>query len=363
MRVLIAPDSFGGTLTATAAATAMASGWARARPDDELVLAPQSDGGPGFVDVLATRIGERHDEVVDGPLGGPVRAQWLRVGETAYIESAQACGLHLLPGPPDPETAVAAGSGGVGQLIRAAVAAGVTTVVVGLGGSCCTDGGRGLLERLGDGSGADAVRSAADRLAGVRLVAATDVENPLLGPVGAAAVFGPQKGADPATVGLLERRNAAWSAVLADAAGRSVADAAGAGAAGGIGAALLALGASRRSGAAVVATGTGQDELLAAADLVLTGEGRFDEQSLRGKLVVELARAARRHGVPAVVVAGQVRLDRETWAAAGLARVYSVAEYAGSVELAMSDADRQLRLLVAVVAGDAGKEYPTTRYR
>ncbi|MFI6431803.1 glycerate kinase [Rhodococcus oryzae] len=350
MRVLIAPDSFGDTLTAVQAAAAMAAGWSAGRPDDELIEAPQSDGGPGFVDVLAARIGEPIAVTVDGPLDAPVRAHWLAAGDTAYLESAQACGLALLGGPPDPRTAVAAHSRGVGQLIAAAVDAGATTVVVGLGGSGCTDGGRGLVEALGGGTDRAAVASARERLAGIRLIAATDVRNPLLGEYGAATVFGPQKGADAAAVEVLERRNAEWSRVLEAAAGKRVVDVEGAGAAGGIGAALLALGATRESGAAVVATHTGQESLLASADLVLTGEGRFDHQSLRGKVVIALAEAAAGHGVPTVVIAGQVQLDAGAAEAAGVRAVYSVTDHAGSVRLAMSDAAGQLRALTEKVA-------------
>lgn len=344
MRVLVAPDSFGGTLSAVAAAHAIARGWASARPGDQVVLAPQSDGGPGFVDVLGEHAGRVRTAVVAGPLGDPVTARWLDVDGVAYLECAQACGLQLLPGPPTPDTAWQAGSAGVGQLVREALGAGARRVVVGLGGSCCTDGGRGLAQALGG------VAAAARLLEGVELVAATDVENPLLGPLGAAAVFGPQKGADPATVARLEDRLRRWSAVLQAESGRAVADLPGAGAAGGLGAALLALGARRVSGAAVVAEATGQAGLLAAADLVLTGEGKFDAQSLRGKLVVALAGAAGRAGAPVVVLAGQVLLDSAQVAGAGVAAAYSLVGYCGSVERAMAQAEQALEGLAAQVA-------------
>ncbi|MFF0816989.1 glycerate kinase [Rhodococcus sp. NPDC003318] len=353
MRVLIAPDSFGDTLTAVEAADAIAAGWKHGRPDDVLVRAPQSDGGPGFVDVLAVRGGDVLDVTVAGPLSDPVRARWLRVGDVAYIESAQACGLHLLGRDPDPESAVTAHSAGVGELVAAAVAAGATTVVVGLGGSGCTDGGRGLVTGLtGAAPDPDALRTARDRLAGIRLIAATDVENPLLGPRGAAAVFGPQKGADPATVDRLEGRNAAWATVLDSFAGQPVSRAAGAGAAGGLGAALLALGARRRSGADIVAELTEQDALLRSVDAVVTGEGRFDHQSLGGKVAVAVARAAHAQGVPALVLAGQVALDRADpdLVALALRGVHSVSDHAGSVRVAMDDAARQLAGLAEVVA-------------
>ncbi|MGA9374190.1 MAG: glycerate kinase, partial [Mycobacterium sp.] len=200
LAVLIAPDCFGDSLTAVQAAESIAAGWRQARGDDLLTLAPQSDGGPGFVDVLASRLGGLQTETVSGPLQARVTAHWVLHGQTAYIECAQACGLTLLGGPPDVRTAVAAHSAGVGELIAAAVAAGARRIVVGLGGSSCTDGGRGLVQALGG------LAQARDRLASIELIAASDVEHPLLGPMGAAAVFGPQKGADPATVDLLEAR-------------------------------------------------------------------------------------------------------------------------------------------------------------
>lgn len=336
LRLLIAPDCYGDSLTAVAAAQAIADGWQQERPDDALTLAPQSDGGPGFVDVLASRLGERRSARVSGPLSDDVDAEWVYEpgSATAYVECAQACGLALLPDGPTVQTAVAAHSGGVGQLVGEALAAGARRIVVGLGGSACTDGGRGLVEALGG------LASAADRLAGVELIAATDVEHPLLGPMGAAAVFGPQKGADPHTVALLEQRLADWSAELTSVTGRAVADEPGAGAAGGLGAALLALGGRRASGAAIIAEHTGLAADVAAADLIITGEGRFDDQSLHGKVVSALAAGAR--DTPVVVLAGQVTLDQETLRQAGIAEAHAIAEYAGSVQLAMDDAANQL---------------------
>lgn len=345
MRVMIAPDSFGDTLTAAAAAAAIARGWASVRQQDELELAPQSDGGPGFVEVLASRIGAVQVADVEGPLGTPVRARWLLDGTAAYIESAQACGLHLLDGPPSPLSALKASSYGVGQLIDAAIGKGVRTIFVGLGGSSCTDGGRGLIRALGG------LGSAVARLSEIDLVAASDVENPLLGEWGAARVFGPQKGADAETVDRLEDLNADWAAVLS-AAGHDVANRPGAGAAGGLGGALFALGAAQQPGAVVVAERTAQQELLGAVDLVLTGEGKFDSQSLRGKLVTRIAAAGSATGVETIVLAGQVTLTQDELTAAGIESAHSITEFAGSVELAMSDAANQLELLAARVAGD-----------
>jgi glycerate kinase len=344
LRVLIAPDCFGDSLTAVQAADAIAAGWRRARSGDQLTLAPQSDGGPGFVDVLASRLGGRRSVVTSGPLATEVTAEWVlhAASGTAYVECAQACGLAILGGPPDARSAVAAHSGGVGQLIGAALDAGARRIVVGLGGSACTDGGRGMIEALG---GLDA---AVARLAPVELIAATDVEHPLLGPRGAAQVFGPQKGADPATVAMLEDRLTAWTAELETATGRAVRDEPGAGAAGGLGAALLALGGRRESGAAVIAEHTGLAQDVAGADLIITGEGRFDDQSLHGKVVSALAAGAR--DTPVLVLAGQVTLDERALRGAGIAAAHSITDYAGSVQRAIDDAARQLEGLARQTA-------------
>jgi glycerate kinase len=384
LRVLIAPDCYGDSLTAVQAAQAIADGWRRARPHDELTLAPQSDGGPGFVDVLAGRVGERRSLRVSGPLTAEVDADWVFDGDeprTAYIECARACGLSLLGGPPTVETALAAHSRGVGQLMAAAVAAGAGRIVVGLGGSSCTDGGRGMIEALtaharsttntaharsttntahARSTTTNSVGAARELLADVELIAATDVEHPLLGPMGAARVFGPQKGADPDAVQALERRLTEWAAVLDAAAGRPVRDQPGAGAAGGLGAGLLALGGRRESGATVIAEHTHLLDDVAAAELVITGEGRFDDQSLHGKVVSALAGAAR--GTPVLVLAGQVTLDAAALRDAGIAGAYSIADHAGSVQLAMADAANQLAGLAEVTADELGNS-GTTRYR
>lgn len=357
LRVLIAPDSYGDTLTAVQAAAAIATGWNRTRPHDQFTIAPQSDGGPGFVTVLAERLGERRRQRVAGPLDDDVDADWVfdPASATAYLGCAEACGLAQLGGPPTPQTALAADSKGVGQLIAAALGAGATRVVVGLGGSASTDGGRGLIDELG---GLDVARQ---RLAGVELVAASDVEYPLLGPWGAARVFGPQKGADAETVVTLEQRLSDWAAELDAAAGRQVSAEPGAGAAGGIGAALLALGGQRESGAAIIAEHTGLADDLAAADVVVTGEGQLDEQSLHGKVVGALAAAARARQIPVLVLAGQVGLDGFTQRSAGITAAYAIADYAGSVRLALVDAANQLMGLASEAAAQLGNS-GRTRY-
>lgn len=345
--VLIAPDCFGDSLTAVQAARSIAQGWRSSRPADTVTLAPQSDGGPGFVEVLGSRLGEIRTMTVSGPLDVEVEARWVLDSDapvTAYIECAQACGLALLGGPPTVRTALDAHSRGVGQLIAAALDAGAGRIVVGLGGSGSTDGGRAMVEALGG------LAAARDLLDGVELIAASDVEHPLLGTMGAATVFGPQKGADAETVAVLEERLAAWAEELNAAAGRPVSDEPGAGAAGGIGAALLALGGRRESGAAIIAEHTGLAADVAAADLVITGEGRFDDQSLHGKVVSALAAGARSHDIPVLVLAGQVTLDRPALQAAGIASAYSITEHAGSVEKAIGDAANQLTGLATSVA-------------
>ena len=295
MRVLIAPDKFAGTLSAVEAAEAIAEGWRRRAPDDQLELVPMADGGPGFVDVLHASLGgELLAATVSGPYGEPVPGSVLLEGDTAYVESAQACGLHLTPeADRRPEDAT---SYGVGELVRHAVDAGATRVVVGLGGSATNDGGAGLLAALGAVSvDEDALTRGATGLAdvesvdltaaravvdGVELVAASDVDNPLLGLIGAINVFGPQKGIRDdrlqAVDALLER--------LAVATDRKVALGKGAGAAGGLGFALLLLGASRTPGVDVVSDAVGLADRAARSDLVITGEGAFDFSSRSGKV-------------------------------------------------------------------------------
>src|SRR5918992_1290057 len=300
MRVVVAPDSFGGTLSATAAAEAIATGWRRAAPDDELRLLPLADGGTGFVEVLHAALGgDWHEREVTGPFGDPVPARWLRIGDTAYLESAAACGLHLVPRERRvPEVALTVTSRGVGELVADARDAGVAEVVIGLGGSATTDGGSGMLAALG--------------------AVPVDVDSPLLGRHGAAAVFGPQKGADDAAVAELDAALARFADAVAGAFGLDVRDEPGAGAAGGLGAALLACGARRVSGAGLVRELVGLDAELDKAQLAITGEGSFDWQSLRGKLITAVARGAADRGLPCIVLAGQVSVGRREAAAGGV---------------------------------------------
>ncbi|MBQ1011299.1 glycerate kinase [Micromonospora sp. M51] len=351
MRVLLCPDKFAGTLSAPEVAAAVADGWRTVTDGDDLLIRPLADGGPGFVEVLAEAHGGRRVPVstVD-PLGRPAAGEILLTadGATAYLESAQACGLHLLSAAErDPKTTT---SYGLGLLVAAAVESGARTVVIGLGGSGTNDAGAGMLAALGvtplDPGGAalpygGAALAAVDaldgapRLRGVRLVAATDVDNPLLGLHGASNVFGPQKGADRGDVLLLDAALERFAAVLErDLAGcpTGLGTLPGGGAAGGIGAALLALGGTCESGIGLVTRATRLDAALDTVDLVVTGEGSFDHQSLRGKVVAGVAGAARDRGVPCVVVAGQVSTGRREAASAGVTDAYSLVEHFGGEE-------------------------------
>ncbi|CAM3673497.1 glycerate kinase [Nocardiopsis gilva] len=366
MRIVIAPDKFAGTLTAIEAARAVADGWHDVDPEAATELVPLSDGGPGFVEVLHTALGGKTVRLdVTGPLGTPVPADYLLDGDTAYIESAQACGLHLVaPEQRDPGRTT---SRGVGELIAHAVDAGARTVVVGLGGSATNDAGAGMLAALGAAPGR-ALSAGGEALAelsgpidlaparrateGIRLIAATDVDNPLLGRHGASAVFGPQKGADDTQVQRLDRALTAFADATAAAPGSSddPRHTPGAGAAGGLGYALLLLGGTVESGVARVLAAVDLSAQVAAADLVITGEGSFDSQSLRGKLPHGVARAAAAHAVPCVVTAGVVSVGREEAAAAGITATYSLVESAGSTEAALTRSAAELRRLAADVA-------------
>jgi len=351
MRVLVAPDKFAGTLTAVEAAEAIADGWRRQAPGDELDLLPMSDGGPGFLGVLAAALGGSLEPVVvRGPFGDPVPAEVLLVGDTAYVESAQACGLHLTGG----QDAERASTYGVGELVVAAREAGARTVVVGLGGSGTNDGGAGLLAALG----ATADRPLDEGVAGlggitrvdlpdpgVALLAASDVDSQLTGLFGATKTFGPQKGISeerlPAVDGLLEE--------LGKAAGSRTALEKGAGAAGGLGYALLLLGATRRPGIELVAEATDLAARARLADLVVTGEGAFDFSSRAGKVPYGVAAVAAEAIRPCVALAGQVLVGSREMRALGVESAYSLVELVGE-ERAFADPAGALADLAARVA-------------
>jgi glycerate kinase len=329
MRVVVAPDSFKGSISARDAAAAIAQGWETARPDDELVLLPQADGGEGTLDAFAAAIPAAVAHTVSrvtGPDGRPVDATWLELPDgTAVVELAQSSGLVLLRSP----DAVGATTRGLGEVIADALDAGARSLLVGLGGSASTDGGAGALAALGG-----------HRPPPGGVVLLTDVTAPLLGPTGAATVFAPQKGATPADVALLEERMRAWAARFPGA------DPArpGTGAAGGTAFGFFAAwGARIEPGAAAIADLTGLTDALVDADVLVTGEGRFDATSLTGKVVGHALRAAEAATVTRVIViAGQVALDVPGGAGGSTASL-SLATLAGSTDSALADPATWLR--------------------
>ncbi|WP_151081788.1 glycerate kinase [Nocardioides cynanchi] len=357
MRVLIAPDKFAGTLTAVEAARAIADGWLRQAPGDEVDLAPMADGGPGFVDVLHEALGgDLAALTVSGPHGEPVPATCLLGSQgRAWVESAQACGLALTGG----ERAESATTWGVGELVMQAIEAGATDIVVGLGGSGTNDGGAGLLGALGAtadrpldqgaaglaGIGQVDLAPARERLAGVSLLCATDVDSPLTGLFGATKTFGPQKGIAeerlPAVDGILE----AFAAVT----GRRTALEKGAGAAGGLGFALLVLGAERRPGFDLVADAVRLEQRARQADLVITGEGAFDFSSRSGKVPYGVATVAAEALRPCVALAGRVLVGSREMRALGIESAHSLVDLVGE-ERALGDPAGSLATLSARVA-------------
>jgi glycerate kinase len=333
----------------------MARGVRRALGECLVLERPLADGGEGSLDVLAA-VGFRAVAIrVHGPSGHGVLARLGIRNQEVFLESREAIGYDALEG--DPLAPLATTSRGVGELILAALEHGAHRLVIGLGGSVTSDGGLGLLVALGarivdqwgapigEGGGALAAveHIALDglnpRLAEVEVVAACDVDAPLLGPAGAARLFAPQKGASPAEVQLLEAGMARWADRLEAASGRRARERAGAGAAGGVGFALAcALGARLVRGAALLADLVGFDEALAGADLVLTGEGSLDRQSLQGKVPCEVAARASSRGIPCFAVAGRVELGAEELGRCGLTGATSLLERVGEPSRALADA-------------------------
>jgi glycerate kinase len=344
--VLFAPDSFKGSLTSVQVATALAAGWSAARPEDTTWLCPLADGGEGTLEAIAAagswdwQMADVHD-----PLGRSMQARWLRSadGTRAVVEMAEASGLSRV-GPAERD-AIAATSIGTGEAIRAALDAGVTSIVLGIGGSATTDGGAGLLCGLGADADRDEPRadlSGLDpRLKAVDLAVACDVANPLLGPTGAAAVYGPQKGATAGDVVELDRRLAFFADALEASVGQRARDTLGAGAAGGVGFCLLAIADRFRSfalrpGVELLMEATDFAAHLEESDLVVTGEGRIDAQTAFGKTALGVARRAAEAGVPCVAVGGGVTPEGiEALAAVGAVAV-AISEGPQSVEAAMA---------------------------
>ncbi|MGV9248826.1 glycerate kinase [Streptomyces sp. NPDC003710] len=368
-RVLVAADKFKGSLTAVQVAGRVTAGLRRVVPGLEVEMLPVADGGDGTVDAAVAAGFERREVRVAGPLGHEVTAAFALRGETAVVEMAEASGLQRLPaGVFAPLTASTYGSG---ELLRAALDAGARSIVFGVGGSATTDGGAGMLSALGarfldaegepvpPGGGGLAGLAGADlsgldaRLASVDLVLASDVDNPLTGPTGAPAVYGPQKGASPDDVETLDAALAHYARVLGEAIGSRAADlaeSAGAGAAGGIGYGALILGARFRPGIEIMLDVLGFAPALERASLVITGEGSLDAQTLHGKAPAGVAAAARAAGREVVAVCGRLALSEEALEKAGIGRAYPLTELEPDVGRCLADAGPLLERVAERIA-------------
>jgi glycerate 2-kinase len=369
--VVIAPDKFKGSLPAAEVAAHVAAGLRRAGVTAPLVQLPVADGGDGTVEAAVAAGYRRIATEVTGPTGSPVLASFALLDGTAVVEAAQACGLALLSSLSGGKLApLTATSRGVGELILAALAAGATRVVLGLGGVATNDGGAGLAQAMGarlldvtgrelpPGGAALADLHTLDlpaRQPAAEFLVASDVDNPLLGPNGAAAVYGPQKGASPADVSLLDAALGRWADLAERAAGVALRDVPGAGAAGGLGfGALLFLAARLRPGIELLLDMLSFRSHLDGARLVITGEGSLDAQTLRGKAPAGVARAAAAHEppVPVVAVAGVSSLTRSELESAGVAAAYTLTGIEPDVTRCMTDAGPLTEQLAAQIAAD-----------
>jgi glycerate 2-kinase len=368
-RVVIASDKFKGSLTAAEVAQALAAGMLDVLPRLQTVLLPVADGGDGTV---AAALSAGYDKItVDavGPSGDPVRAPYALHGDRAVVELAAVVGLSMLPA--DRLDPLGSSTYGLGLVIADAIKRGATTVVLGLGGSASTDGGAGMVQALGarlldtdgddvqPGGGALANLAHLDlaplhaRLDAVKIIIASDVDNPLLGPNGAAAVFGPQKGALPQDVQTLERGLRHWSELVSQTTNRNDTERPGAGAAGGAGyAALAVLDAEIRPGIELILDLIDFDAKVVGADLVVTGEGSLDEQSLAGKAPVGVARAAAKAGVPVIAVAGRLQLGQQRLQEAGISAAYPLSDLEPDPARSIANASSLLRQLGTHIAKD-----------
>ena len=356
MKIVLAPDSFKGSMTATQVCAALESGARRVFPDAEIVSVPLADGGEGTLDALMTGAGGIiKTQMVRGPLGEPVEAKWgiLPTGQ-AVIEMAQASSLGLVA--PDKRDALRASSYGTGQLIKAALDAGCRELLIGIGGSATTDGGLGALVALGlrafdareralePGGAALSQLATLDpkffdaRVAKAKFTVLCDVTNPLHGPNGAAHVYAAQKGASPAQIETLDAALEHYADIVADFTGQDLRDRAGAGAAGGIGFGLLAFcQAEMRSGIDVVLEATQFAEKIGDADLILTGEGALDAQTLHGKTIAGACRVAREQNVPVIAFGGAVQLDGAQMDELGLLSAFSLADAPRTLEFCLQN--------------------------
>ncbi|RZT10318.1 glycerate kinase [Duganella sp. CF402] len=363
MKIVIAPDSFKESLTAMVVANEIEAGFREIFPDAEYRKLPVADGGEGTVQAMIDASGGKLVALnVSGPLGETVAAFYglMGDGQTAVIEMAAASGLELVA--PAQRNPLLTTSYGTGQLIRHALDAGARRFVLGIGGSATNDGGAGMLQALGgrliDATGADlAVGGGAlnmldridlsgldARIKDCTFDVACDVNNPLVGPQGASAIFGPQKGATPEMVARLDDNLRHYARIIASDLGHDVADVPGAGAGGGIGAAMLVfLGGRLRPGSEIVTDAVGLDAAVADADLVLTGEGRIDGQTTQGKTPVGVARVAQRHGKPVIAIGGSLGTGAAAVHAHGIDAVFGSVSRPCTVEEALANAAANVR--------------------
>jgi glycerate kinase len=370
MKIVIAPDSYKESLSALEVATQIELGWLEVFPEAQCLKIPMADGGEGTVQAMveATQ-GRRVDVIVTGPLGEPVTGLYGLSGDghTAVIEMAAASGLALVP--PAQRNPLVTTRYGTGELIAAALDAGARHLILGIGGSATNDGGAGMLQALGvrllDAQGAELARGGAAlaqldridtsrldaRLTTCRIDVACDVDNPLTGPRGASAIFGPQKGATPDMVAALDASLQHWAAILRRDLGADVEGIAGAGAAGGMGAALLAVLQGRlRPGCEIIAQAVGLDAAVRDADLVITGEGRIDEQTIFGKTPFGVATVAKRYGKPVIGMAGSLGRNAQVVHAHGIDAICSVLSRPCSIEDAIAEAAHNVRSTARNVA-------------
>jgi len=368
-RIVLAPDKFKGSLTASEVADAVATGMREALPELETILLPVADGGDGTV---AAALSAGFDKIIVdpvGPTGEPVQAPYALQDNRAVVELAAVVGLTKLPGRRlDP---MGSSTYGLGLVIADAIRRGARTIVLGLGGSASTDGGAGMIQALGarlidsagepipqgggalEGLASIDVTALRETLGSTSVIVASDVDNPLLGPYGAAAVFGPQKGAEPAHIAALEQGLRHWSALVTQATGHNDAERPGAGAAGGVGfAALALLNATIRPGIELILELIDFDHRVVGADLVVTVEGSLDDQSLAGKAPIGVARAAARSGVPVVAIAGRLQLSPQQLRKAGISAAYPLTDLEPDLDRCIAEASSLLQQIGAQIARD-----------
>ncbi|EHB3460563.1 glycerate kinase [Salmonella enterica] len=370
MKIVIAPDSFKESLSAMAVAEAIEKGFREIYPDADYVKVPMADGGEGTVQSMVEASGGRYvDQWVQGPLGQPVTARWGMLGDsdTAVIEMAAASGLHHVS--PELRNPLNTTSYGTGELIVAALERGVKRIILGIGGSATNDGGAGMMQALGvilrdkqgrslsPGGEALAALASIDLsgchplLRKVSITVACDVNNPLCGPQGASAIFGPQKGATAEMVNTLDAALENWGRHIYQATGREVINAPGAGAAGGMGAALLGLlNAELRAGVEIVVETLQLEQAVKDADLVITGEGRLDSQSICGKTPIGVARVAKRYHKPVIALAGGLQHDHHVVYQQGIDAALSILSHIVTLPEALHEAEYNLSMSARNVA-------------